>query len=208
MNVQKFVCNPFEENTYIVYDDTLEAIIIDPGFYNENELKLLKKFLRKTHLKIKRIVNTHLHLDHCIGNGFIKREFGLDAEVGKEDLFLIPILQQQAEMFCLDIYEPIPEPSLFLKEGDVLNVGNMQFKVLSVPGHSPGSLAFYEEKENVLFSGDVLFYGSRGRTDLMKGNETVLLSSIKEKLLTLPEQTTVYPGHGSSTTIAAEKIYY
>ena len=208
MNIQNFICNPFQENTYIVYDDTREALLIDPGFYNETEWNKAKDFIQSNRLLPKRLINTHLHLDHCLGNGFVERDFRISAEVGEKDLFLIQGVEKQAALFGLEIHEKVPQPRNFLKEGDIIEVGKMSFQVLEVPGHSPGSLALYETSESVLFSGDVLFQGGRGRTDLFCGDEATLLKSIREKLLVLDAKTVVCCGHGAATTIAAEKFLY
>lgn len=205
MNVQVFVCNPFGENTYVVFDETKDAVIIDPGFCNEHELLKAKTFIAKEGLVVKQILNTHLHLDHCMGNGMAKREWGGDAAACEKDLFLLRGASEQARMFGLGFAEILPEPGKFLVEGDVVKIGNMLFDVLEVPGHSAGSLAFYERNDEALFVGDVLFRGSYGRTDLPGGDFDTLKHSIVDKLFKLPDEVTVFCGHGPSTVIGEEK---
>lgn len=206
MNVRHFVCNPFGENTYLAFDETREAVVIDPGFYDEREFLVFKSFLERERLSLKKVLNTHLHLDHCIGNGFVKREWNLDACAHEADLFLLQNAGSQARMFGLEISEELPTSIYPLQEGEALKVGNMDFEVLEVPGHSAGGLAFYEKKAGAIFAGDVLFRGSYGRYDLPGGDFTALKHSIVEKLFKLPENTVVFSGHGLSTTIGNEKI--
>ncbi|MCK9182885.1 MAG: MBL fold metallo-hydrolase [Fibrobacteraceae bacterium] len=204
MKIKVFVCNPFEEHTYIVYDESGEALIIDPGFYDEREFIPAKEFIEENHLKLRRLLNTHLHLDHSIGNRFIEETFGVSASASKADEFLQEKANDQAVMFGLPWRGRIPEIKTFLKEGDSIDIGSLSFRVLEVPGHTPGGLAFYEKNESTVFAGDSLFCGGIGRTDLPGGSERTLLKSIHEKLLTLPKETIVLPGHGPSTTIADE----
>ena len=204
MKIQVFVCNPFQENTYVVYDDSGEALIIDPGFYDEGEFLPAKKFIDGNGLKLRRLLNTHLHLDHSMGNHFIGESFDIQASANKADVFLQEKANGQAEMFGLPWRGSVPAITDFLKEGDLVNVGQMNFRVLEVPGHTPGGVAFYEKSEGAVFVGDSLFCGGIGRTDLPGGNENTLLNAIRSKLLTLPPQTLALSGHGPSTTIAAE----
>ena len=143
-----------------------------------------------------------------MGNGWALRKWNVDAEVSEKDLFLIQHADYQAQMFGLELTDILPEPKLFLKEGDVISVGNTKLLTIEVPGHSPGGLAFYCAEEHLLFAGDVLFRGSYGRTDLPGGNTAELFNSIRQKLLCLPEETVVLCGHGSPTTIRAEKLNF
>lgn len=204
MRIRAFVCNPFGENAYVVHDGSGNALVVDPGFYNESEFAAADSFIRANGLKLGGILNTHLHLDHCIGNGLALKNWHLGAWASEKDLFLIRNADRQAEMFGLELDETLPEPEKFLKDGDEVSVGTMRFLVLEVPGHSPGSLAFYEPSERIVFSGDALFKGSRGRTDLPGGDEDALLDSIRTKLLPLPAESVVLCGHGPSTTIGEE----
>jgi len=182
--------------------------VIDPGFYNETEFLKADSFLKQNEITVQRVLNTHLHLDHCIGNGWALRKWNVAAEASEKDLFLIRNATVQAEMFGLELNEALPEPENFLKEDDVISVGNMELRVLEVPGHSPGGLAFYSAAESVVFAGDTLFCGSYGRTDLPGGNTKQLFESIRTKLLSLPDDTIVLSGHGSATTIRNEKLNF
>ena len=209
MKIQGFVCNPFQENAYLVYDEANgEALLIDPGFYNEDEFLKADCFVKKNGLTVRRVLNTHLHLDHCMGNGWVLRKWNLEAEASENDLFLIQHADHQAQMFSLALEETLPLPKSFLKEGDLILVGNIQLKVIEVPGHSRGGLAFYEERENILFVGDTLFRGSHGRTDLPGGDTEQLFDSMRQNLLVLPDDTLVLCGHGPATTIGDEKLQF
>lgn len=204
MEIKKFTFNPISVNTYICWDNSGECVIIDPGCSNEKEEDLLESFILDNNLKPVRLLYTHGHFDHTWGNQFASGRWNLKAELHESDTFLVEQSRQHAMMFGLDLPDA-PKIELFLEEGDVINVGDLSFRVIHVPGHSPGSLVFFEEKNEALFAGDVLFNGSVGRTDLPGGDHDTLISGIKEKLLTLPDNTTVYPGHGPETTIGIEK---
>ncbi len=205
MEIKRFVCNPFRENTYLVCDElSKKAVLVDPGFYTESEFLSLASFVRENGYRVSRILNTHMHLDHCIGNGFAQSAFGIEAECGLKDLSLAEHTEEQAQMFGLEIPYRISVPRNFLKENDEIRVGNIHLKVFEVPGHSPGSLAFYSP-EGVVFSGDVVFAGgSYGRTDLPGGDEKTLMDSIPRKLFQLPKETRIFCGHGPDTTVARE----
>lgn len=205
VKIQSFVCNPFQENTFIVYDDTREALIIDPGFYSERELRSAERFVETERLTIKRVLNTHLHFDHCCGNGLAEAAFGVKPEACELDLYLFDALAEQSKMFGLEIPQIAPTaPTPTLKPGDVIKVGNMNFEVLHVPGHSAGSVAFYEKNEKAIFAGDVLFRCGVGRTDLAGGSDAVLRHTILEVMFKLPPETRVFCGHGPATTIGYE----
>ncbi len=208
MAIQLFVCNPFAENTYLFYDDSGAAVLIDPGFYNDEEAEMARDVVLQNGLSVKAIWNTHLHLDHCIGNGLAKRLFNVPCYAGKEDLFLLQNANKQALSFGLSLREKLPEPDFFFTHRGILKIGNSEFISIAVPGHSPGSFAFYNAKESFLFGGDVLFESSRGRTDLPGGDEATLLHSIKTNLLSLPKKTLVFCGHGEITSIENEMAYY
>lgn len=208
MHIKVFVCNPFQENTYLVWDDEKNAQLIDPGFYDALEFSRAEKWIRENGLIVRRALNTHLHLDHCIGNGFVKETFGVDVEAGTADLFLVQNAERQAQMFGLEIPMRIPSTERFLKDGDIVACGEIRLNVLEVPGHSPGGLAFYDAENALLFAGDTLFRNSYGRTDLPGGDEESLFRSVREKLFRLPENTRVFPGHGPTTTIADEIAFW
>ena len=205
LNIQTFVFSPFQENTYLIYNETKEAILIDPGCFDESEKNILKKFIEDHDLKLIRLINTHLHLDHIFGNKFVTDTYGIKPEAGKEDEFLIEKMLSQAQMFGLNLSEGAPELGAYIIDGQEIKLGNSIFTAIHVPGHSPGSMAFYSKEDNLMFSGDVLFNGSIGRTDLEQGDYATLIRSIQNRLLPLPDSTVVYSGHGPSTTIADEK---
>ncbi len=203
MNIQIFAFGPFQENTYLLWDDTREAVIIDPGNYTHQENQILERFITDHQLSLTRLLLTHAHIDHISGNDFIFTKYKLYPEVHEDDLFLIETQELTCKMYGLAC-TPSPLPILFLKENDIIRFGKSELQCIHTPGHSPGSISFYSKKDNILISGDVLFYESIGRTDLPKGNFETLINSIKDKLYQLPAETTVYSGHGQSTTIAHE----
>ena len=208
MKIKIFVCNPFQVNTYLLYDETGEAVFIDSGFFDETEFQEACLFVERENLKPVALVNTHLHLDHCCGNSFVEKAWNLKAKVGGPDLFLGENLAEQARMFRLPYSGNFNLPESFLKENDIISFGNTELKVLESPGHSPGSLSFYDSKSEILFSGDVLLYQGVGRTDLPGGSYEILDNTIRNKLFLLPSNTTVFCGHGPKTTIGTEKENY
>ena len=205
MEIKQFTFSPFQENTYVVYTETLEAMIIDPGCYNEAEEKQLRLFIESKGLKVKFLVNTHLHLDHAFGNSFVEETWGVKTAAHTGDAFWLKGMAGQCRMFGLELKKPAPSISIELNEGNQIALGEGSFEVLHVPGHSPGSIILYNANEHFLFAGDVLFEGSIGRTDLQGGDYAQLIKGIQEKLLVLPDETVVYSGHGAATTIGKEK---
>ena len=205
MQIKTFIFNPFMENTYVVWDESNEAAIIDCGCLYENEEKQLKQFVEDNNLIVKYLINTHLHLDHQFGNYFAAQTFGVLPKAHKDDEKLIENLKSQAMIFGIPVQVEAQNLGGYLDEKDEIRLGNTILKVIHVPGHSAGHLCFYNEKDKVLFSGDVLFAGSIGRTDLPGGNFEQLITNIKQKLLTLPDGTAVFCGHGENTTIGNEK---
>ena len=206
MQIKIFEFNPVEENTYIIYDETKEAAIIDCGAYYPREKEELKAFLSDNSLILKHLLNTHLHLDHSFGNKFIYDTYNLSPEFHRLETQM-PDLQKQAAAFGLKVDDGNTGTPKYLEEGDVVKFGNIVLEVIVISGHSPASICFYSKADNILFSGDVLFKQGIGRSDLWGGNELSLTTGIKKKLLTLPEETIVYSGHGPSTTIKDEKLY-
>jgi len=202
--LKTFTFNAFQENTYLVYDDKGEAIIFDPGNSNNTENSLVKNFIEEKKLCLSRLILTHAHLDHVLGNRFISDNYSLLPEVNENDLFLMEGMMQTANMYGVPAEES-PMPEKFIHEGDKIKLGEYTFECLHTPGHSPGSICFYNEQNKFAIVGDVLFYGSIGRTDLPRGNHEDLLNSIREKLFVLPDDVKVYSGHGPSTTIGFEK---
>lgn len=204
--IKSFVFNPFAENTFIVYDKTGECIIIDPGCFTKQEEDMLVRFIEEEDLKPVKLINTHTHIDHVIGNAFVTKKFGIAPHIHRMELPLLEAAPQTARSYGVEI-TPSPAPEGFLKEGEKLTFGETQFDILFTPGHSPGHVSLYNRKDNYVLSGDVLFQQSIGRYDLPGGNLNVLLQSITDELLTLPDETTVYCGHGPFTTIGEEKKY-
>lgn len=204
MTIKQFVFSPFSVNTFLVYDESKECIIIDAACYIKKEEEALKKYISENQLKPVRLLNTHCHLDHVFGNKFINETFGLKPEAHKDEKPNNDFAAQAAENYGLTMAAPPPLGN-FIDENDSIQFGNSKLEILYVPGHTKGSLAFYSKEENVLISGDVLFKDSIGRTDLPGGNFDTLKKSIVTRLYTLNDETTVLPGHGPSTEIGYEK---
>ena len=204
--VKKYVFNPFMENTYIIWDEESKvSMIIDPGCSNEEEEKTLASFVEERKLVIKYLVNTHCHIDHFLGCKFAKDKFNPIYYVPENDIPLLQNAEAQASMFGIEMKKP-PSPDEYLSERKVLSLGNSSIKLLFTPGHSPGEYCLYFEEEKFCIVGDVLFQKNIGRTDLWGGSYDVLIGSIKEKLLTLPDDVIIYSGHGDNTTVGEEKI--
>lgn len=205
ISIKSFIFGPFQENTYVLYDETKECIIIDPGCYDNRERAELAGFIEENKLKPVKLINTHCHLDHVFGNGFVADTYTLKLEINKQDQPVLDSYLMSAKMYGLNA-APSPQPSVFLNEGDIISFGNSTLEILFTPGHSPGSITFYNREQQVMIAGDVLFYGSIGRSDLPGGNSATLISSIKNKLIPLGDNYTVYSGHGPSTTIGFERM--
>ncbi|MBT3571059.1 MAG: MBL fold metallo-hydrolase, partial [Flavobacteriales bacterium] len=206
MKIKSFTFNPFQENTYVVYDDTKECIIIDPGCYTDKERDELRRFITSEGLKPVKLINTHCHIDHVLGNKFTSELWDLELYMHKEDLPLLENAGNIGKMYGFEDYEGSPYPKHFLAQDDTLTFGESSFKILFTPGHAPGHICLYSKENNLLIAGDVLFNRSIGRTDLPGGDYNTLIKSIKTKLLPLDENTIVYCGHGPSTSIGKEKM--
>lgn len=205
MKIARFIFRLFGINTYVVWDpSTGKAAVIDPGMSSEDEEKALQAFIEREKLEVSILINTHLHIDHACGNGFVMREYGVKSAANINDKPLGESLKSQAREFMLDFEPQGTEISTFLNDGDIVEIGEGKLKVLEVPGHSPGGIALYCEEDHFLLSGDSLFEGSIGRTDLPGGSYRQLINAVHEKLMTLPPKTVVYPGHCNPTTIGAE----
>ncbi len=206
MNISRFTFNMFGVNTYIIWDDiSKDAAIIDPGMINEVETNEIDEFIKANKLRLKYLINTHMHIDHSFGVAYIKNKYGLTLMGNMNDQFLAERLTQQANMFGLPISVMDLVIEKDLKDGDKLKIGEEDVIVKQVPGHSPGSIVIYAIDSNFIISGDVLFQRSIGRTDLPGGNYKQLIDAINCTLMTLPDDTIVYPGHGFETTIKDEK---
>lgn len=206
LEIKTFTFNMFGVNTYLIWNpQTKEAAIIDPGMINRSEQNQIEAFIEENGLTPTLLINTHMHLDHIFGDRWTADRYGVKIKASTDDEFLGKQAPAQARMFSLPLN---PEPTVVdepLTNGDVLIVGGEKVNVMSVPGHSPGSLALYFPASGWVITGDVLFKGSIGRTDLVAGNYRQLIDSINSKLLTLPSSTVVFPGHGEPTTIGQEK---
>lgn len=206
MKIKRFEFNMFPVNCYVLSDETQEAVIIDAGCFYPNEQQELKRYITENNLKVVHLLNTHLHLDHIFGNPFVLREFGVQAEAHKADEFWLNQAEDQCRMFGFEINEPSVPLGKYIQDKELIHFGNTTLEAIHVPGHSPGSLVFYAAANQCMFSGDVLFNGSIGRSDLTGGDFTTLKNGIIKRLFILPDETVVYPGHGDSTTIGREKI--
>ncbi len=204
IKVKSFCFNSFEENTYVLSDQSNECIIIDPGCHLVNEEDELSDYIESNNLKPVRLLNTHCHIDHILGNSFVARTYNLELEINDKELPVLNASGYVSEMYQIQL-SPSPMPARFLNEGDKVSFGNSVLEVLFTPGHSPGSISFYSPENNFVISGDVLFEQSIGRTDLPGGDYETLIESIVVKLLPMDDDTIVYCGHGNNTTIGAER---
>lgn len=204
INIKQFVFNPFMENTYVVYDDNKNAAIIDPGCYEGYEQDELVNFIKSEGLNVQQLINTHCHIDHVLGNAFVKDKFGVELYMHENDLPVLQAVPSYSAAYGFANYQT-SQPDHFLKEGDIHKIGNIEFEVLFLPGHAPGHIGFMNESEKVFIGGDVLFDGSIGRTDLPGGDHDTLISSIQNKLFKYNDEVKVYSGHGPETTLGKEK---
>ena len=208
MNIKRFMCNPLQENTYVVSDDTKECVIIDCGTYYTDEKDALTNYISENQLKPVHLIATHGHLDHNFGNADIFSQYGLKVEVCAEDDYLIEHLPQQAsELFGMRISEDQPAVGRWLKDGDTISFGHHQLRVMQTPGHTPGSALLYCQEEHVVFTGDTLFRMSIGRTDFEGGSWQQMEHSLTSVVAQLPKETIVLAGHGPQSTIADELTY-
>jgi hydroxyacylglutathione hydrolase len=206
ISIESFVFNPFQENTYILYDETKQCAIIDPGCYTPEEKNLLHRFITENGLAPVHLLLTHTHIDHIMGNNFVCGKYNLKPEVNELELLMLQNVKTIGTMYGIAV-EPSPGAEVLLTENDTVRFGSSELKILFTPGHSPGSLCFYHTEQKFVIAGDVLFNESIGRTDLPGGDYDILLKSIREKLFTLPDDVKIYPGHGPETSIGHEKKY-
>ncbi|MBK9338065.1 MAG: MBL fold metallo-hydrolase [Lewinellaceae bacterium] len=205
--VAVFEFSPFAENTYVVYDETGEAVVFDPGCYTDAERTALRDFISEQQLRVVRLINTHCHLDHVFGNAFVHRTWGLLPEIHRNELPLLEHYPATCRMYGIPGAEPSPMPRHFLEAGGEVSFGNTRLEILFTPGHSPASLSFYCRAGGFVLAGDVLFLEGIGRTDLPGGDYDTLIGSVRSQLFALPGETIVYPGHGPATTIRHEMEY-
>jgi hydroxyacylglutathione hydrolase len=206
LKIHTFTFNPFQENTYIVYNENQSCIIFDPGMYTASEEKIFNDFIVSSGLKPVQLINTHCHIDHIFGNAYCSKQYNLPLQIHAMEQVILERGALMASMYGLNYSESV-KASIFLKEGDMIKLGQDELRILFTPGHSPGSLSFYNADEGFVVSGDALFYESIGRTDLPGGDHATLIEAIRSQLLTLPENTKVYSGHGPATTIGHEKQF-
>ncbi|MGE5499426.1 MAG: MBL fold metallo-hydrolase [Syntrophothermus sp.] len=205
LKTETFVLNAFLENTFIIWDDIQkEAVIIDPGCSNSAEEKLIGGFIKDNGLKLKYLFNTHCHIDHILGNSFIKSEFNPEFLAGEEDVFLLELMEHQARNYGMQMKKS-PVPDSFFSDNQSLYLAGHEIVPIFTPGHSPGEFSLYFKGNNFCVTGDVLFQEGIGRTDLWGGDYDKLIESIENRLFSLPDDTIIYPGHGSSSTILHEK---
>jgi hydroxyacylglutathione hydrolase len=202
--LRSFVNNPYQENTYVLFDETGECAIIDPGMYTGAEQNAVTNFIRDKQLKLTLLLNTHCHIDHVLGNKLVFDLYGLKPQFHFGETAVLAAVPAYAPQMGIN-YELSPLPDHYLSETGTVSFGNTELQLIFAPGHSPAHLCYYNEADNFLIGGDVLFRGSIGRWDLPGGNYEQLIESIQEKLFTLPDDCTVYPGHGPETTIGFEK---
>ncbi|MCJ8498657.1 MBL fold metallo-hydrolase [Chryseobacterium salipaludis] len=204
LQVQSFAFNPFSENTYLIYNDQKNAILIDPGNFSEAETEQLEAFIKNKELTVGQIILTHAHIDHVLGLQWAADTFKVPVQLHDLETEILQRNPMDAQRFGF-FFKPFSGETKTLQEGDVITLDDDRLHIYHVPGHSPGSIALHHEGQNFIISGDVLFQGSIGRTDLYKGSHEQLLQSIREKLFVLPEETVVYNGHGNPTTVGFEK---
>lgn len=205
MQVHKFTFNAFQENTYIVADEANNCVIIDPGCYTAEERRELFDFIEKNALQPLAVLNTHAHIDHILGNAAVIEKYAIPFYMHQEDLTTLRAVAGYAHLYGFEGYIPSPEPTSYIEDRQILSFGDIRFTVIFGPGHAPGHVAFYSPEENFVINGDILFRGSFGRTDLPGGDFETLRNTLLNIMFKLPEETVVYSGHGSETTIGFEK---
>ena len=204
ITIQGFCFSAFQENTYVLYNELKEAIIIDPGCYTRIEEKILSDFIRKENLKPTLLLNTHCHLDHVFGNNYVSETYGLTAHIHPNEQIVLDRLPEAAAKWGAPT-EAYKGPIQYIQEGEIIPLGNDAFKVLLTPGHSPGSVCFYHVEQDFMIGGDLIFKDGVGRTDLPGANPQDLIKSIREQIFPLPDSLTIYSGHGPVTTWGREK---
>lgn len=206
LHIKSFTFNPFQENTYLAYDDQGSAVLVDPGCHTAGERAELENFIQTNGLKVENLLNTHCHIDHVLGNAWAKKRFGIPLWIHEKEVSVLKSVEVYAPNYGFHGFES-SSADHFLSEGQEFKVGQEMLKVLFVPGHAPGHVVFYHEKSGQCIAGDTLFRGSIGRTDLPGGNHELLLTKIRTVLFSLPDETIIYSGHGPETKIGFEKVY-
>ena len=204
MEIKTFTFNAFQQNMSVLYDETKECVIVDPGCYEKQEQEELALFIKQNDLKVVKLLNTHCHIDHVLGNDFVANKYNVELYIHKDDLQTLKGVPAYAPVYGFPMYSE-KDADHFLEDGDVVEFGNTKLEVIFAPGHAPGHVVFFHRESKNLINGDVLFNGSIGRTDLPGGNHEQLIKSIHEKVFPLGDDVTVYCGHGPLTTIGKEK---
>ncbi len=205
MTVKTFTFNPFQTNCFVCHDEG-EAVLVDPSGTTPRDHRAVLDYVGREGLTVRHLLLTHGHIDHIFGCAFFAAHFGQSFRMHRDDVWLLRSADEQASLFGFALEQP-PVPEAFLEEGDAVSFGGATWEVLHTPGHSPGSISFYDRAGGFVIAGDVLFRDSIGRTDLWKGSMPQLMTSIFQKLVPLGDEVTVYPGHGPSTTIGRERRY-
>jgi hydroxyacylglutathione hydrolase len=206
LSVKAFTFNPVQENTYVLYNETGQCCIIDPGCYFQQERDELKSFIEMTSLQPVLLLNTHCHFDHVYGDKWVAETWGLTPHIHEKEKTFLDFAKQASERWQIPFEDNYTGEVIYIKEGNNIKLGDDELEIRLAPGHSPGSLCFYNEQGGFVMGGDVLFSGSIGRTDLPGGDHKTLINSIQTQLFTLPDETKVYSGHGPMTTIGFEKM--
>lgn len=206
IHIRDFTFNPFQENTYVLHDETGEAVIIDAGCYEAVEQSEIRNFIQLKNLQVVNIINTHCHIDHVLGNSFVKDLYKVPLLIHALELPVLRAVKTYSSNYGFPAYhEVLPDGEL--KQGTTLRFGKSSMEILFVPGHSPGHVVFYQPEQKFIIGGDVLFKRSIGRTDLPGGNHQLLINGIHQQLFVLSDDVVVYPGHGPTTTLGEEKMY-
>jgi glyoxylase-like metal-dependent hydrolase (beta-lactamase superfamily II) len=206
LQIHAFCFNAFQENTYILFNEHKEAIIVDPGCYLKNEQETLAGFIAAHELTPTLLLNTHCHLDHVFGNNFVSNKYGLTALLHEKEQVVLDRLPEAGAKWGVST-EAYTGPIQYIQQDQIIALGGDQFKVLETPGHSPGSVCFYNEKQDFLLGGDLIFMDGVGRTDLPGSNPLDLIHSIRTQIIPLPDSMTIYSGHGEATTWGREKLH-
>jgi hydroxyacylglutathione hydrolase len=205
VEIKTFNFNPFQVNSYLIYNESGKCIIVDASCYEKSEMEELSTFIEERGFKPILLLNTHGHVDHIPGNSYLSKKYSIPIAMHKEDLFLLENAVEHGLFFGFEISKP-PDPTMFLAHGETLSLDSEQLEIRHAPGHSPGSVLIYSPNDKFIITGDVIFSGSIGRTDLPGGDYDVLMNSIRKQVLTLPDDTLIYPGHGPYTSVKAEKL--
>lgn len=205
LHIEQFTFNPFQENSYIIYSESGDAVIVDPGCYERSEELAIVEFLETKNLKLHAILGTHAHIDHIFGNQFIMSTFQVPYYLHQADVVTLGAGTLTANKYGIPGFKESPQPTHFLEDQQDLKFGDIELKVLFTPGHAPGHVVFYNQENAFVVNGDVLFAGSFGRVDLPGGDIEILKNSIFKTMFELPDETVVFCGHGPATTIGKEK---